>query len=101
MLNTLTTVTRTDGWENIAHLSANKKYTLSFKVDKKSIINVHLHDSNGKCLQALPVYGNFFIANKKYTFPIITTNGGYLAIHVDNGDEEEEITIYEICVEEN
>ena len=101
MINSLTTTTRSNGWTNIAYLYANKKYTLSFKVDTKSQVNVHLHDDDGKCIQALPIYGNLFIANKKYSFPIDTNKSGNLALHIDGGNKEEEVTIYDICVEEN
>ena len=97
MINTITTISCVDyPWINLAEIKANKKYTVSFKIDKQAQINIHIHTQNGKCISPIPIYGNEFIPNRKYTYPIISNQDGHIAINSENA----EAIIYDICVEE-
>lgn len=97
MINIITTISCADyPWINLAEIKANKKYTVSFKVDRQSQINIHIHAQDGKCISPIPIYGNGFIPNRKYTYPIISKQDGCISINSEN----QEATIYDICVEE-
>ena len=96
MINTITQITAKEEFENIALLEQDKKYRISFKIDKESRWPwIHLHGAAGKCTSIVSPTGDGFLPNKTYKYIFKATYNGDVAVKAEKGT-----TIYDIVVEE-
>lgn len=92
----ISNVTFNNEFINICEIEASKNYRLSFKIDHKDYLHIHLHTNDGNCLDVLPFYGSPLLQGRKYTYPITATIPGYIAVK----SETEGVIMYDITLEE-
>ena len=95
MINSITEIKALSDYTNLCEVRENTNYLLSFKVDKVSVPNVHLHTVDGNCILVRPISSNDLIPNKSYKYPIRLPRDGYIAIKTGCG-----ALMYDIKVEE-